>query len=341
MGSLPLFHARCLPLFLLLLLGCNRTEPSDARSRALPERLRVPVALTEPTALPFPRSLAADADYLYWTNYDARTVNRIAKAGGAAEVLAHTGVDPGSLHVDGQRLYLGHVVGERQPGESIGAVSTWATPDWQGREVARADGRITDLAVSNTHVYFTTETAVMRVAKDGGSPVTLATAQQAFGVVADADAVFFAAYRQGTINRVATSGGPVLALAGDLSGPRSLTADETHLYWITFDRRLMSVAKNGGPAATLLRDVGLYDACDSGIAVDAAHLYVTSCCDPGSNSGQILDVQPADGAATVMAKDLTKPCNPVADGSNVYWSTTSVATQHAVFPGGALFKIVK
>jgi hypothetical protein len=146
----PILRVRLLPLLLLLLLGCTRTDPSDARSRALPETLRVPAALTEPTALPFPRSLAADADYLYWTNYDARTVNRISKAGGAAEVLAHTGVDPGSLHVDGQSLYLAHVVGERRAGESIGAVSMWAKPDWQGRELARVDGRITDLAVSDT-----------------------------------------------------------------------------------------------------------------------------------------------------------------------------------------------
>jgi hypothetical protein len=133
----------------------------------------------------------------------------------------------------------------------------------------------------------------------------------------------------------------LLLLGCTRTGPRSLTADETHLYWITFDRRLMCVAKSGGPATTLLHDVGLYDTCDTGIVVDAAHLYVTSCCDPGSSSGRILDVQPADGTATVMAKDITKPCNPVADASNVYWSTTTVATQHALFPGGVIFKIVK
>lgn len=338
----PLARPVRLPLLLVvLLLGCTRTDPSDARSRTLLEALRAPVALTEPTALPFPRSLAADADYLYWTNYDARTVNRIAKAGGAPELLAHTGVDPGSLHVDGQRLYVGHTVAERRAGESIGAVSTWTKPDWNGRELARADGRITDVAVGDTHVYFSTGTAVMRVPKEGGAPVTLATAQQVFSVVIDADAVFFADYGQGTINRVASSGGPVLALARDLSGPRSLASDETHLYWITYDRRLMRVAKSGGPVTTLLYEVGLYDTCDTGIAVAAAHLYVTSCCDPGSNSGQILDVQPADGTATVMAKDITKPCNPVADTNNVYWSTTTVSTQHALFPGGVIFKIAR
>jgi len=62
----------------------------------------------------------------------------------------------------------------------------------------------------------------------------------------------------------------------------SLRADQTRLYWITFDRRLMRVAKTGGQATTLLQDVGLYDACDSGIAVDTDHLDLTGCCDPGS-----------------------------------------------------------
>lgn len=303
--------------------------------------LREPVTLTGETALPFPGATAVDDSFLYWLNYDQRTFNRIPKMGGAAQVLASTRSEPRQLQLDEGHAYWAEDLPQLRAGDRIGAITRVAKDGGQPAELARVEGEITGVAVDQEDVYFTTWSAVMHVPKTGGTPIKLASSQWAFAIVADAQAVYIADYLAETISRISKTDGAMTQLADRQRGPRSLTADATSLYWVTYDKRLMRVRKVGGALAVLLEDVGVYDACANAIAVDASDLYVTACCDPGSYAGEIIRVPRGDGTPAILAKELYKPCNPVTDDTSVYWSTTTAATAHALLPGGALLKIGK
>jgi hypothetical protein len=328
------------------LASCSRSDrggtgAAPSARAALTEQLREPTALTDVTALPFPSATAADDEFLYWLNYDRRTLNRVPKTGGIAQVLAATRSDPRHLQLDERYAYWAENLPELRAGERIGGVMRVATTGGEPTELARVDGDLTGVALDEHDVYFSTWSAVMRVSKQGGTPTKLAAAQWAFAVVADAQAVYFADYRAGTIGRIAKTDGTVSQVADQQPGPSSLAATETDLYWITYDRRLMRVSKAGGAPSIVLDGVGAYDTCTHGIGVDASALYVTACCDVGTYAGQIIRVPRGNGASMVLTKDIDKPCNPVTDASSVYWSTTTSATTHSLLPGGALLKIDK
>lgn len=325
-------------------LSCNCRDGCGAggpHATALPERLRQPVVLTGETALPFPSATAVDGRFLYWLNYDQRAFNRMPKTGAPAQVLASTGSQPRQLQLDETHAYWAEDLPQVRAGDRMSAIASVAKDGGQPVELARVEGEITGVAVDQEDVYFTTWSAVMRVPKTGGTPVELGSSQWAFAIVTDHQAAYVADYRAETIRRISKTDGMVTRLADRQRGPRSLTADTTSLYWVTFDKRLMRVSKAGGAPAVLLEDVGVYDACTNAIAVDASDLYVTACCDTGSLTGEIIRVPSGGGTPVVLAKELYKPCNPVTDDTSVYWGTTTVATAHALLPGGALFRIGK
>jgi hypothetical protein len=303
--------------------------------------LREPVALTGETALPFPSATALDANFLYWLNYDQRTFSRIPKTGGTPQVLAATRSEPRQLQLDGSHAYWAEDLPQVRAGDRIGAIITIPKNGGEPVELARVEGEITGVALDAADVYFTTRSAVMRVPKTGGTPIQLASSQWAFAIVADQQAAYFADYQAETISRISKTDGTVTQLVGRQRGPRSLVAGQTSLYWITFDKRLMRVSKGGGTPVVVLEDVGAYDACTNALAVDATDLYVTACCDAGSYAGEIIRVPRGDGTPTILATEIYKPCNPVADDTGVYWSTTTAATARALLPGGALLKIEK
>jgi hypothetical protein len=335
------------------LLSCSRSDEggingstanrarAERRPAALTEPLHEPVALTSETTLPFPSAVAIDAGSLYWLNYDARTLNRIPKTGGPAQVVAATRSEPRLLQLDGSHAYWAENLPELRAGDRRGAIMRVSTDGGEPSELAHIDGEITGLALDAAAVYFSTWSAVLRAPKTGGAPVQLASTQWAFALVADQQDVYVADYRAETILRIPKTNGAVEMLADHQAGPRSLAADDTYLYWVTYAKHLMRLRKAGGTPELLFDGAGVYDACTSSVAVETSYLYLTTCCDAGSYAGELIRLPRGGGTPVVLAKGIYKPCNPVTDDTSVYWSTTTSATAHTLLPGGAILKIDK
>jgi hypothetical protein len=325
---------------LLVLVGCNRDE--HARSvPSLAEDLHPVTPITPETALPFPSAAAVDAGFVYWLNYDARTLSRMPKEGGAVAVLAATRALPRALVLDATHAYWAEDLPAPAAAERVGAVMHVPKTGGAPAPLVQVDGETTALAVDDDNVYFATRQAVSRVPKIGGAPTQLATTRWAFAITVDATAVYIADYQDGTINRVAKSGGPMTVLAREQRGPSSLTHDDESLYWVSYDHRLLRMPKAGEQPIVLLDGIGVYEACGNGLAVDATALYVTACCDSGTYAGRIIRIPRGAGAPTVLAKDIYKPCNPVVDETAVFWTTTTTELRHALLPGGAVLRITK
>jgi hypothetical protein len=89
--------------------------------------------------------------------------------------------------------------------------------------------------VDATSVYWTNEGgAVMKVALDGGTPVTLASGQRVPNAIAvDATGVYWTNYDAGVgaVMKVGLDGGTPVTLAAGQPGPNAIAVDATSVYW--------------------------------------------------------------------------------------------------------------
>jgi hypothetical protein len=109
------------------------------------------------------------------------------------------------------------------------------------------------IAVNSTGVYWTNETsgpgpggesfAVMKVALDGGTPVTLASSSGAIAV--DSTSIYWTSARMGandgTVMKVALGGGTPVTLASGQDTPISIAVDATSLYWTNTSGSVMKL----------------------------------------------------------------------------------------------------
>jgi hypothetical protein len=183
-----------------------------------------------------PRNLAADSKYLYWADHIMGAVLKVPVSGPAIPMPVST--QPVGLTwvaVDEQSVYwsLG-------PGS---ARSVARAPIDGGPEItiASSDSPVEVLAVGGGTVYWTTTAhALMKVAREGGTPIVVAEQVNPF-IAVDADNVYWA--RAGSIMKTSTmTGESILLVAGS---PTSLAVDATHLYWVA-GGSVMSVSLEGG-----------------------------------------------------------------------------------------------
>lgn len=236
----------------------------------------MPVLLADGQNLP--RGIAVDGDFVYWVNTGDQASNgavmKLSLAGGVPIVLAADRPMPLKLVVDGGKVY------------------------WTDQaELSHVDG------------------AVMRCDLDGGNLFTLATAQgQVTGLAIDADFVYFAAYNEHAVKRVARDGGPAAVVSMQDAGLHGVALGGSEVFWAMRlsvlgpqGPAVSKAPRTGGPPTTLA--TGTYG---HWLALDDEFVYFTSEWDSPRR------VARTGGAATVLAHD--KEGDILVDGDFVYWS---------------------
>lgn len=217
-----------------------------------------------------PWSVRVDATHVYWTNAGGQAgLNRLAFGSvGAPEVLA-TDADEGDLFLDTDHVYwvnagLGLI--RRVPKDS----PTAAEPELIGTGVHPIG-----VVVDDTYVYWTesgddgaSTGSISRATKAGSGKTTLASALPTPWLLAqDSDTLYFTSRNEGSVFRVAKSGGTAQRLAPGKT-PNAVplqgwgvVVDASNVYWrnTNFLRRVSknaSAYQDGGvdPSVTLSSD---------------------------------------------------------------------------------------
>jgi hypothetical protein len=110
------------------------------------------------------------------------------------------------------------------------------------------------IALGATDVFYLQGTAIMKVAKTGGTPVMVATEPLAFGATLAVDATSIYWFGD-SIQKFPIGGGASVTLVPVSGGGGAVTQDATHLYWARSQpvpAAIVRVAKAGGPVAPVV-----------------------------------------------------------------------------------------
>jgi hypothetical protein len=211
-----------------------------------------------PTTLATGKSFAElgiDAQHLFWVEYGAGSLRRLAKAGGGELALVSGLVLPAHLYVDPSGIFYsdrdaGHVAFSGKDGSSSKVLAA-------GLEGPRG------VAADATHVYFTdTAGALGRIPRTGGAAQIIAKAPAGFyarSLALDATHVYWRAAEtgdfpaaEGYLYKLAKSGGELEPIADKEPGARGLTLDATHVYFTSIVSGTVSRVRKDGTGRMLL-----------------------------------------------------------------------------------------
>jgi hypothetical protein len=183
-----------------------------------------------------------------------------------------------------------------------------------------------DLTLTSSYVYWTSTkyNKVRRVAKAGGTALTVATAQGgAWEIDADSSHVYWTCSTDKAVRRVAISGGSAQNVATGQSGALGLALTSTQVVWTT-GSAVMRVAKSGGTPAQVASGTNI-----TAVAVDGTNAYYPS----GSSLYQIA-VTGFD-TPTVLTSVATVT-EMVVSGGFVYYADKAGGKVWRVSTGGGL-----
>ena len=158
-----------------------------------------------------------------------------------------------------------------------------------------------DIAVDATHVYWTDTkaNAVMKVPKEGGATVTLASDETGVGKIA-VDSTYVYWTSSGRVMKVALAGGTPVPVAEMQNGPDDIAADGNSVYWTTARSYVDGGFSGLGTVMKASRETGAVTMLTTGlagggtIAVDATAVYWAT---SGEPFAQIYSVPLAGGEA--------------------------------------------
>jgi hypothetical protein len=189
-----------------------------------------------------PEALTIDATTVYWTTNESGTVASAPLGGGPVTVLA-SGLDhPYGIAVDASFVYWTNAGSMADAGAVMRVAIGGGTPD----TLSLGRSYPWHLAVDATSVYWlesdgnqpTSKPSLMKMPKDGGSPVTLAVPPPTFvsGIVVDATRVYWtgSSKTDGYVMAVPLGGGAATTLANNQADPLGLAEDATSIYWVDY-----------------------------------------------------------------------------------------------------------
>jgi hypothetical protein len=209
-------------------------------------------------------------------------------------------------------------------------------------ELARGEVQPYDLAVSATHLYWTTTFVpppgrgkLMRVALAGGAPEELAVGlagENPHSIVLDETSVYWTDLTSttGAILKMPLEGGAPVVLAASQNNPHGLAVDGTNVYWTTFGapgqvRRVLKAP----PAGTVspVEELASNESLPNMLAVDDEFVYWTDFV-PKTGAVRRARLDRSSPPSTFAAMQ-DEPYGVAVDGTSVYW------TNHA---GGDVMK---
>jgi len=185
-------------------------------------------------------------------------------------------------------------------------------------------GSVQSIAVDATDVYWTTRTALWKVAKDGGTLTPITTGAMGYwSVIADSTNVYWLEEGGATpgLHKM-PAGGSTSTVLDPVVDSRSIAVDATSVYWASYDgtnASIMKVPIGGGTPTTLATGLRI----PQFVTVDTVNVYWNDMQANTINSvpiaGGIVGTLDADEGTTVMSIAARKGW--------VYWATM-------VSPGG-------
>jgi len=193
-----------------------------------------------------PWGLTVDATNAWFTNSDG-TIRQVAKGGGSATTVVSAEQDPKGITADATHLFWTAL----DSGKVMKGPKT--SPNADKQELANGQANPLSVVVTADSVYWVAagnyefgqclaaDGKVMKVAKAGGTPVTLATGQACpVDLAVDGDHVYFVnegtfvaqAYQyDGAVMRVPIGGGAAEAVMVGQVVPYGVAVDDKAVYW--------------------------------------------------------------------------------------------------------------
>lgn len=256
--------------------------------------------------------IAVNASHVYFTRRDAGTVSRVARAGGAVQVLAEGQNLVQSLALDQNNVYWLN--------NGFGTPSLQKLPLAGGEPVEIAsttDANLASLAIDATYAYWGGSGSIVKTPLAGGAEETLASGQLNNGALAiDSTNVYWLNYgdgaNTGSVMKVPKAGGTAVTLASNVDTPYAIAVQGSTVYFASFSDYVKKVATSGGAVSTLSTTTGA-----TALAVDANAIYA---------GGSILNPRPLlqltlAGAEKATLAATTGTVGAVAvDGGTVFWT---------------------
>lgn len=287
-------------------VGCAGAPAGEAESQAA-----LGSAVVLASGQPQPFEVAVDETYVYFvdsgTAQDDGSVRRVAKTGGAVEILAAHEAVPQGLVVDDSTVYW-----TAGGNGAAGTVRAWSKTT---KKVSSLVGDLKEaraLTADAYNLYFYDDGFMYRLSKLGGLPVPVAAATCVVTSANDFASVYWVEncvlFPPEGIFAAAKTGS--LPVAFSIDAPGALFVDSSNVYWVA-GSQVKSQWKLGG-LPSVVYDTGK-DNYGTIEAMDASALYL--------QVGESLVRVPKSGgrAATVWQGDFA-PNGAAVDGKNVYFA---------------------
>jgi hypothetical protein len=207
--------------------------------------------------------VAVDGASAYWSDFTEGVLHRTDLASAETSLLVERQSGPAEVAADETAVYWmnwsddpgtgGPFSIDKSGGEIRQLAVPAVPPDWPAEVGVRPAGLVLD----DTHAYFAlaavrwsvlNRAAIVRVPKDGGSPIVLAedSHYKVFDLAVDQTHVYWARTFDnsfdlrdgpgipGAILRVPKDGGEVEVLADGQNGPQSVIVEGEYVYWINY-----------------------------------------------------------------------------------------------------------